>query len=136
MTYLLDTNVVSELRKPRPDPGVARWFDAAEARELHLSVLVVGEIAQGIERLRLREPMRAGHLDTWLEGLQSRFADRIAPITTEVCLMWGRINAVSPLPVVDGLLAATALTHRWTLVSRNERDLARSGVRLLNPFDR
>lgn len=135
MTYLLDTNVVSELRKARPNPGVTRWFDAVQARELHLSVLVVGEIAQGIERLRAREPARAGDLDTWLDGLRSRFADRIAPVTTEICLVWGRINAVSPLPVVDGLLAATALTHRWTLVSRNERDLARSGVRLLNPFE-
>ena len=134
MTYLLDTNVVSELRRPSPDPKVRDWFATVASGDLHLSVLVVGEIQQGIERLRPRDPEQANSLAGWLEGLRGKFADRIAPVSLPVALAWGRLNAANPLPVVDGLLAATALAHDWTLVSRNERDLSRTGVRVINPF--
>ena len=134
MKYLLDTDVVSEVRRRRPDPGVQRWFDTVDARELVLSVLVVGEIEQGIERLRARDLVQARALTSWLDGLRSGFADRIVPITIDVALTWGRLNATRPVPVVDGLLAATAITYDWTLVSRNERDLTTTGVRLVNPW--
>jgi len=134
MSYLLDTNVVSELRKQAPDPSVVAWLEAVASSDLYLSVLVVGEIEQGIERLRTRDAERARALTGWLDGLRSIFAHRITPVSLDVALTWGRLNAVRPLPVVDGLLAATALTRGWTLVSRNERDLADTGVSLLNPF--
>lgn len=134
MTYLLDTHVVSELRKRAPDPLVVTWFASVASSDLFLSVLVVGEIEQGIERLRQRDAVRARALTGWLDGLRSTFAHRITPVSLDVALTWGRLNAVRPLPVVDGLLAATAITHDWTLVTRNERDLADTGVSLLNPF--
>jgi len=134
MTFLLDTNVVSEIRKRRPDPQVLRWFAGARSTDLYLSVLVVGEIRQGVERLRARDPERAGSIDTWLDQLLARFRDRIVTVSLEVAQTWGRLNAGDPLPPVDSLLAATALTHDWTLVSRNEKHLAHTGVRLLNPF--
>lgn len=134
MTYLLDTNVVSELRRKKPNLGVADWFESIHPSELYLSALVVGEIRQGIERLATRSPARAEVLEKWLGQLVNTYGDRIAPITTEVAEAWGRLNAKESLPVVDGLMAATALTHEWTLVTRNVRDVRATGVRLLNPF--
>jgi predicted nucleic acid-binding protein len=135
MTYLLDTNIVSEIRRMTPNAGVATWFDSVPASDLYLSALVVGEIRQGIERLAKRAPARAETLEKWLGQLVTIYGDRIAPVTVEVAEVWGRLNATEPLPVVDGLMAATALTHGWTLVTRNVRDVAATGVRLLNPFD-
>jgi predicted nucleic acid-binding protein len=134
VTYLLDTNVVSEVRRRTPDPAVLGWFDSVRADELHLSVLVVGEIRQGIERLARRDPGRAAPYEKWLLDLQDLYGDRIVPVTTAVADAWGRLNAPDPLPVVDGLLAATALVHGWTLVTRNTADVARTGVRMVNPF--
>lgn len=134
MTFLLDTNVVSEIRRRKPNRNVAVWFESVRASELFLSVLVVGEIRQGIERLATRAPGRAELLEKWLGQLVNTYGDRIAPITTEVAEVWGRLNVTERLPVVDGLMAATALTHGWTLVTRNVRDVAPTGVRLLNPF--
>jgi predicted nucleic acid-binding protein len=134
VTFLLDTNVVSELRRKKPNLGVADWFESVHPSELYLSALVVGEIRQGIERLATRSPARAEVLEKWLGQLVNTYGDRIAPITTEVAEVWGRLNAKESLPVVDGLMAATALTHDWTLVTRNVRDVHATGVRLLNPF--
>ncbi len=134
MSFLLDTNILAELRKPRPDPAVLEWFDSVEGRQLHVSVLVLGEIRQGIERLRRREPARAAAYDAWLETLRREFADRVLPVTEAIALEWGRLNAGDPIPVVDGLLAATAQAHGLTLVTRNVRDFGRTGVAVLNPF--
>jgi len=134
VTFLLDTNVVSELRRKKPNLGVVDWFESVHASELYLSALVVGEIRQGIERLATRSPARAEVLEKWLGQLINTYGDRIAPITAEVAEVWGRLNAKESLPVVDGLMAATALTHEWTLVTRNVRDVHVTGVRLLNPF--
>jgi predicted nucleic acid-binding protein len=105
------------------------------APDLYLSVLVVGEIRQGIERLRRRDPAQAEPYETWLSALLHGFADRLVPVTAEVCEEWGRLNVPDPLPVVDGLMAATAKVKDWTLVTRNIADLGRANVRLLNPFD-
>jgi predicted nucleic acid-binding protein len=134
VAFLLDTNVVSEIRKPRPDPNVQAWLASVPEADLHLSVLVVGEIRQGVERLRRREPARAAPYEAWLSELARRFADRLVPVTVEVCEEWGRLNVPDPLPVVDGLMAATAKVRGWTFVTRNVADLARTDVRLLDPF--
>lgn len=135
MTYLLDTNVVSELRRPHPDPRVSAWFARVEASELFLSALVVGEIVAGVERVRRRDPHAAVVYDSWLDELQDAFADRIVPVDLAAAEEWGRMSVPDPVPVVDGLLAATAKVRGWTLVTRNVRDVARTGVRVLDPFD-
>lgn len=135
MTWLLDTNVLSELRKgPRADTGVRRWFDEAVDRDLFTSVLVAGELRRGVESIRLRDRAAADGLAQWLESLVERFGDRLLPIDTAVANRWGELNVPDPVPTVDGLLAATALVHDLTLVTRNVRGVATTGVRWLDPF--
>jgi toxin FitB len=135
VSYLLDANVVSEIRKRSPNPHVLAWFDEVPAEELYLSVLTIGEIRLGIERLRRRDAVQAARLDWWLTGLQVGYRDHLVEIDLSVAQEWGQINAPDPLPVIHGLLAATALVRDWTLVTRNVRDLDRCGARLLNPFE-
>lgn len=136
MKFLLDTNIISELRKKRPDASVLTWFDSVSGSDLYLSVLVLGEIRQGIERLKSREPKRVASYEKWLDELRHEFADRVLPISDAVALEWGRMVGRSPgIPAIDGLLAATAKNHGLTLVTRNVVDVARTGVALLNPFD-
>jgi toxin FitB len=134
MSFLLDTNVVSEIRKQAPDPGVASWFNSVTADRLFLSVLVVGEIRQGVERLARRDPIQAEIFERWLSQLIDGYGDRLVPITDRIAQAWGRLNVPDPVPVVDGLMAATALVHDWTLVTRNVGDVRSTGVRVLNPF--
>ncbi len=137
MSFLLDTNVVSEGRKGRrANANVTRWLSTVEDKDLYLSVLVVGEIRQGIENLRRRDPVQARHLENWLAKLRRRYADRILPIDEEISEEWGRINAPDPISSQDGLIAATAKVMNMTFVTRNTADVERSGVRLLNPFFR
>lgn len=136
MAYLLDTNVVSELRKAAPNSHVLAWQQRHRRAEAYISALVVGEIRQGIERVRPRDPAQADVLERWLTGLVSAYRDRILPVTVDIAEEWGRLNASpQPLPVIDGLMAATAKVHRLTLVTRNVPDVARTGVTLLNPFE-
>lgn len=134
MSFLLDTNIVSEVRKKVPDPGVDAWFASVSPGELYLSVLVVGEIRQGIERLARRDPGQAETFERWLGRLVDAYRDRIVPVTADVAQVWGRLSVPDPVPVVDGLMAATALVHDWTLVTRNTSDVSGTGARLLNPF--
>ena len=134
MTFLLDTNVVSELRKRSPHPAVLAWHQAHAGAESFLSVLVIGELRQGVERLRRRDPAQADVLDQWIAGLLGRYSDRILPVSVEVVQQWGRLNATVGPPAVDGLLAATALVHGLTLVTRNVADVAATGVATANPF--
>jgi predicted nucleic acid-binding protein len=135
MSYLLDTNVVSELRKgQRCDPGVASWFAAASAAEIYLSVLTVGEIRKGIENIRRRDEPTAEALETWLGELIATHSDRILPVDEAIAEQWGRFNVPDSLPVLDSLLAATASVHGLTLVTRNVKDVKRTGVDCLNPF--
>jgi len=135
VSYLLDTNVVAEVRKARPHTGVAAWFESVPGSELYLSVLVVGEVEQGIARLRRRNPQQAGAYQSWLGRLRHEFADRLLPVTEGVAMEWGRLNATRPLPAIDdALMAATAIVHGLTVVTRNVDDFAPTGVAVLNPF--
>lgn len=134
MSFLLDTNVLSEARKPAGDANVRAWLASVRGAELYLSVLVVGEIRQGIERLRRRDPSQAAVFETWLATLRRDYADRILPVTVQIAEEWGRRNVPDPVPAIDGLLAATARVHGLTLVTRNTADVARTGVALRNPF--
>lgn len=136
MSFLLDTNVVSEPRKGRrADANVMRWFSSVGTEELYISVLVIGEIRQGIEGLRRRDPLQASHLESWLVGLRRGYADRILPVDLDAAEEWGRMNVPDPISTRDGLMAATAKVRNMTFVTRNTTDVARTGVRLLNPFD-
>lgn len=134
MSYLLDTNVISELRRANPNGRVAKWAEGVSANEFYLSVMVVGEIRQGIERLKRTDAPRAASLETWLAGLEADYGDRILPVTSEIAQRWGALNIVRTYPVVDGLLAATALVENLTFVTRNRADMAGSGVKVLDPF--
>jgi predicted nucleic acid-binding protein len=136
--FLLDTNIVSELVRPRPDPRVAQWLDSTDEELLFLSVLTLGEIRKGITTLT--DPARKTRLEAWLSGnLLSRFEGRILPIDHAIADRWGQITGSlaaqgSPLAVIDGLLAATALHHNLTLVTRNTRDVARTRVGVFDPW--
>ena len=137
MSWLLDTNVLSELRKgARTDAGVARWFDAADEAQLFTSVLVIGEIRQGIESVRRRDARAARALDKWLRATVENYADRIIAIDREIAERWGELNVPDRLPTTDGLLAATALVHGLTVVTRNGADFERTGVEVIDPFER
>lgn len=135
MMYLLDTDVVSELRKRDPDPHVLAWYGTVTSAEIFISVLTLGEIRLGIERLRGKDSIRAGLLEQWVRGLHAGYGDHIIDVDAATAEEWGRLNVPGPLPVIDGLLAASAKVRGWTLVTRNTGDVARSGVTLLNPFD-
>jgi len=136
--FLLDTNVISELVRPKPDKNVLRWVEETDESILFLSVLTLGEISNGVQRLRAGR--RRGRLESWLQvDLPTRFQDRILPIDAAVADRWGRISALArakgkPVPVIDGLLAATALHHNLTLVTRNGSDVSGTGVPTLNPW--
>jgi len=135
LSYLLDTNVVSELRKgSRCNRGVAEWIAGLEDGNLYLSVLVAGEIRSGIERIRRRDPRAAAALEAWLSALLASHGDRVLPVDRRVAEEWGRLAARRSLSVVDGLLAATALSHSLTLVTRNVRDVAGTGAAVFDPF--
>ncbi|MFF0345654.1 type II toxin-antitoxin system VapC family toxin [Kribbella sp. NPDC004875] len=134
MSFLLDTNVVSEFRKKAPDADASNWLDSVRSSQLYLSVLVVGELRQGVDRLAARDPKQAAAIEDWMQRLVRGYADRIVPVSLEVAQTWGRLNAAGPLPLVDGLMAATALVHDWTFVTRNCPDVERTGVRVFNPF--
>jgi predicted nucleic acid-binding protein len=132
--YLLGTNVVAEFRKRAPDPHAAAWRTANLGVDAYVSVLVVGEIRYGIERLRPRDAAQAEVLDRWLGGLLSAYRSRILPVTVEIAQEWGRLGVPLRPPAVDGLLAATARVHRLTLATRNVDDFVHCGIPLVNPF--
>jgi toxin FitB len=135
VSYLIDTNIISEVRKgKRCDPNVAAWYASIDDADLYLSPLVLGEIRKGIELARPRDPERAERLEAWLEDVAAAFGDRILPVDHAVADEWGRMSAHRPVAVIDGLLAATAKVHRITLVTRNAKDVEGLGARVLNPF--
>jgi toxin FitB len=136
--FLLDTNIISELVKPKPESKVTTWIDSTDEGLLHLSVLTLGELREGIASLR--DASRRVMLEAWLDSdLIPRFAERILPIDVAVADRWGRLAAdaaaaKSPLPVIDGLLAATALDQDLTFVTRNTKDVTVTGVPVFNPW--
>ena len=136
MSLLLDTNVISELRKgPRAAASVAQWFEGVAEEDIHLSVLVVGELRRGIERVRARDARQAAALDAWLRQVVREHAERILPVDSRVAEEWGRLTAMRSGSVIDTLMAATAQVFGLVLVTRNTKDVAWTGVSCLNPFD-
>ena len=136
MKFLLDTNIIAEIRKgSRANARVRSWFAALEADAILLSVVTIGEIRRGIENVRRRDPLAARALERWLRRLLADHADRILAVDLLVAEEWGRLNVPDPLPVIDGLLAATAKVHGLILATRNVKDVARSGADLVNPFE-
>jgi toxin FitB len=136
VSFLVHTNVLSELRKgARANVAARAWITNIDPEAVYLSVLTVGEIRRGVEGLRRRHDDVAAHaLDRWLRRLVEDHGDRILPITLAIAEEWGRLNVPDPLPVIDGLLAATAKLHDLTLATRNVKDVARTGVSVVNPF--
>ena len=136
MSYLIDTNVVSELRKgERANAFVLDWFRRRQPQELFLSVLTLGELRHGVERIRRRDPDSAFSLERWLDVILSRFANRILDVDRAVAERWGRIGIPDALPDVDALVAATALVHDLVVVTRNVKHIAPAGVDCFNPFE-
>jgi len=135
VSYLLDTNVVSELVRTRPDPAVVAWFDHVPDDSLYISVLTVGEIRKGIESVA--DGRRKETLRVWLEHtLPDWFEDRMLVIDEAVAEQWGRLQAQAgrPLPAIDSLLAATAIQHDLRMVTRNEKDFSFPGLEVINPW--
>ena len=136
--FLLETNVISELVKPRPDPSVTTWIEATDETLLHLSVLTLGEIRRGL--VALAHARRRARLEAWLESdLRSRFHGRILFIDDSVADRWGLLTGRAlksgiVLPVIDGLLVATALQHNLTFVTRDTGSIAAAGVAVFNPW--
>jgi predicted nucleic acid-binding protein len=110
------------------------WFGSTDLGSLHISVLTLGELANGAARLARRDDAQAATLRRWLESTRLSYANRIIPIDSEISETWGQLNAIRPLPVIDGLLAATALVRGMTFVTRDTRDIAGTGVRTINPW--
>jgi predicted nucleic acid-binding protein len=135
VSYLIDTNIISEVRKgKRCDPHVAAWYASIADEDLFLSTLVLGEIRKGIELARSKNPDKAAALERWLRQVEAAFDGRVLGIDNAVSDQWGRMGAVRSIPVIDGLLAATAVANGLTLVTRNDSDVAGVGAVVLNPF--
>ena len=133
--WLVDTNVISELRKGRrADEGVRDWYAKATEESLYTSVLVIAEIRRGIELKRKRDATSAASLDRWLRTLIIGYADHVLPIDQTVAEDWGALDARGPFPVVDGLLAATARVNGLSVVTRDAKDFGRLDVDVLDPF--
>lgn len=135
MKFLLDTNIISEIRKrDRAHPNVVRWVARTPATEIGTSVLVLAEIRHGIELKRRSDPEQAKSLDRWFTQMRTRLGDRVLPIDEPIAGAWALLGIPDPLPLIDGLLAATAKVHGLTLVTRNVADIAVTGVPLFDPF--
>lgn len=134
--YLLDTNVLSELRKGRrTHPGVRAWAASTAGERHFVSVLSLGEIRKGIEILRRKSPDQCAAFERWITRLEQDYEQDILPISSSVAERWGRLTAARSLPVVDGLLAATALEYRLKVVTRNTVDFTGTGIEVVNPFE-
>lgn len=134
--FLLDTVVLSELRKARPNAGVVRWVSKQDEDSLYLSVVTLGEIECGIEKRRQGDPEFAAALAAWLDGLLGLYADRVLPVTPGIARRWGSLSARLGHEGADLLIAATALTAGLTVVTRNVGDFEPTGVNVFNPFSR
>jgi toxin FitB len=135
VSYLIDTNIISEVRKgDRCNARVSAWYASIADNDLFLSTLVLGEIRKGVELARSGDPDKAAALERWLRQVESAFYGRVLGIDNAVSDRWGRMCAIRAIPVIDGLLAATAMTNGLTFVTRNDRNVAGLGASVLNPF--
>ncbi len=135
MIFLLDTNVISEIRKrDRAHPNVSLWVHQTPVREIGTSVVVLAEIRRGIELKRRNDVEQAEGLDRWFWRMRTRLGDRVLPVDEPIAEAWARLSVPDPLPLIDGLLAATAKVRGLTLVTRNIADVMRTGVSILDPF--
>jgi toxin FitB len=132
--YLLDTNLISETRKLRADAGVMAFLTAADSAGLFLSVLTLGELRKGVEAKRRNDAATAARLEAWVDDIETIFADRVLPLDVAAARLWGELSARRSLPVIDTLIAATAISRGLTLVTRNTRDVAATGVPLFDPW--
>jgi toxin FitB len=139
MKYLLDTCVISEIIRPKPSPKVTKWIKSEDENNFYTSVLTIGELHKGIEKLG--ESKKKEELHNWVENdLKERFWNKIIEIDIQVAVMWGKIQGMTerkirPMPAIDSLIAATGITHHMTVVTRNTTDMEESGVALLNPWE-
>ena len=133
--YLLDTNVVSETRKLHADPRVTGFLEAVTGERLFLSVLTLGELRKGVAAKRRTDAETADRLAVWVDEIERNFVDRVLPVDAAAARIWGELSAARSLPVVDTLIAATAMTRGLTLVTRNTRDVAATGVIVLDSWD-
>jgi predicted nucleic acid-binding protein len=135
LNFLLDTNVVAELAKPRPNSRVIAWLGSIPSTDLFLSVITLGEIRKGIEKKRMTSPEDAARLEAWFATLVLRYDSRILPFDEQSADRWGRVMALHPsVPVEDGQLVAAALQHDLTLATRNVRRIAKTGVVFVDPL--
>lgn len=134
MRYLLDTNVISETRRPRMNEKVQAFLNETDAGKLYLSVLTLGELRKGIAIRRQTDPVMADSLNAWVDELEHGFADRIINIDVKVAQLWGELSSDRSRPVIDTLIGATALAHDLVLVTCNTKDIAGSNVTTLDPF--
>ncbi|MCK5681537.1 type II toxin-antitoxin system VapC family toxin [bacterium] len=139
MKYLLDTCVISEVIKRKPSSNVIKWLKQKEEKNFFISVLTIGEIHKGIEKLD--ESQRKEELHNWVENdLKERFSNRIIDIDMQIAMMWGKIQGMTerigkPMPAIDSLIAATGMAHHLTVVTRNTSDMKESGAVLLDPWE-
>ncbi len=135
MKFLVDTNVISEIRKgQRGHAKVMAWWDSIPVSELFISVLTLGEIHLGILKIKRRDMTQAENLRVWLEGLRRIFASRLVAVGPRVAMTWAEIQTARTFPLIDSLIAATAIANNFTLVTRTTKDMSDLGVKLLNPF--
>ena len=136
MSFLLDTNVLSEIGKgAKCDATVRKWWDSTLISDFYLSVIVAGEIYRAIDKLMKTNPALARTFQSWLKSLIHEFEGRTLDVDLKTAEVWGRLTSKRTLPLADGLLAATALAHDLTLVTRNIKDIQDTGVRYFNPFE-
>jgi predicted nucleic acid-binding protein len=135
VSFLVDTNVVSELRRGRnAAPAVTAWFAAVSAEQVFTSVVVLGEIRRGIEMLARRDKVQAEMLERWYAAMRQQLGTRVLPVDELVMMMWSRISVPDPLPAYNGLIAATALVHGMTVATRNTTDFRRVGATAVDPW--
>ncbi len=133
--YLLDTNVLSETRKIRPNPGVVTFIESTDEAGLFVSVLTLGELRKGVQ-VKLRSDIKvAEKLRAWVDEIETTFSGRLLPVDAAIARLWGEMTAEKNLPTIDALLAATALERELILVTRNTRDVRLAGVQVVNPWE-
>ncbi len=132
--YLLDTNVISETRRVKANPKVTAFISSASASELFLSALTLGELWKGVAMKRRTDKLAGDQIAGWVQGIEAAFASQVLPVDAAVARVWGELCADKSLPVIDAAIAATALAHGLTLVTRNTKDFALASVIVLDPW--